>query len=114
MVTSSSLRQNRRPSRREDMMIKDLLVNLAPGISRDGTIDYAISLALEFDAHLAGVASAEAAPPPAMLAGEVPPTWIEEVRKEAQDAAQAAVVKFEEATKRAGISAQSGWLPASV
>jgi nucleotide-binding universal stress UspA family protein len=96
------------------MMIKDLLVNLATGIKDDATIDYAISLASFFDAHLAGVAFAEDAIPPAMLAGEVPPAWIEEVRKEAQDAAQAAVVKFEEATKRAGISAQAGWLPASL
>ena len=95
-------------------MIKDLLVNLGTGIKDDATIDYAISLATVFDAHLAGAAFAEDAIPPAMLAGEVPAPWIEEMRQEAQEAAQAAVGRFEEATKRAGISAQAGWLPASL
>jgi nucleotide-binding universal stress UspA family protein len=94
-------------------MIKDLLVNLATGIKDDATIDYAISLARTFDAHLAGVAFAYDDVPPAMLAGEVPPAWIEEFRKEAQDAAKSAVGKFEEAVKRAGISIQAGWLPVS-
>jgi nucleotide-binding universal stress UspA family protein len=94
------------------MMIKDILVNLATGISDDATIAYAISLARTFDAHLAAVAFGFDEVPPAMLAGEVPPAWIEEFRREAQDAAQAAVEKFEEAAKRADISAQSSWLPA--
>jgi nucleotide-binding universal stress UspA family protein len=96
------------------MTIRDILVNLATGIGEDATTDYAISLARTFDAHLAGVAFVEDAIPPAMLAGEVPPTWIEEMHKEALAAAQAAVGKFEAAAKRAGISAQAGWLPASL
>ncbi len=95
-------------------MIKDILVNLATGIENDATIDYAISLATTFEAHLAAAAFAEDAIPPAMLAGEVPPPWIEEMRQEAQDAAKAAVAKFEAAAKRAAISAQAGWLPASL
>ncbi len=49
-----------------------------------------------------------------MLAGEVPPTWIEELHEEAQAAAQAAVEKFEDAVKRAGIAAQAACLPAGV
>jgi nucleotide-binding universal stress UspA family protein len=96
------------------MTIKDLLVNLATGIEDDATIDYAISLARTFDAHLAGVAFAYDNIPPAMLAGEVPPAWIEEFHKEAQAAAQAAVDKFDAAVKRAGISAEASWSPASL
>jgi nucleotide-binding universal stress UspA family protein len=96
------------------MTIRDLLVNLATGIDDDATIDYAISLARMFDAHLAGVAFAYDAIPPAMLAGEVPPAWIEELHKEAQAAAQAAVGKFDAAIKRAEISAQASWMPASL
>jgi nucleotide-binding universal stress UspA family protein len=95
------------------MTIKDLLMNLAIGIKDDGTIEYAISLARAFDAHLAAVAFAYDEVPPALLAGEVPPAWIAEYRKEAQGAAQAAVGRFDDATKRAGISAQGGWLPAT-
>jgi len=96
------------------MTIKDLLINLATGINDDATIDYAISLARTFDAHLAGVAFAYDTVPPAMLAGEVPPAWIAEFRKEAQDAAQAAVKKFEATVERAGISSQAGWLSAGM
>jgi nucleotide-binding universal stress UspA family protein len=96
------------------MMIKDILVNLATGIGSDATIDYAISLATTFEAHLAGAAFAYDEIPPAMLAGEVPPAWLEELHKAAQDAARAAVAKFETAAKRAAISAQAGWLPASL
>jgi nucleotide-binding universal stress UspA family protein len=95
-------------------MIKDLLVNLATDVTDDATIEYAISLARTFDAHLAAVAFGYDEVPPAMLAGEVPPAWIEEFRKDAQEAAQAAVRKFEEAAKRAGISAQASWSPASL
>ena len=96
------------------MAIKDILVDLATGITDDATIAYAISLAQTFDAHVAGVAFVNDVIPPAMLAGEVPPTWIEELHEEAQTAAQAAVEKFEEAVKRAGVSAQAGCLPAGV
>jgi nucleotide-binding universal stress UspA family protein len=95
-------------------MIKDLLVNLATDVAEDATIEYAFSLARTFDAHLAAVAFGYDEIPPAMLAGEVPPAWIEEFREVAQEVAQAAVRKFEEAAKRAGISAQASWLPASL
>jgi len=73
------------------MALKDILINLATGIDDDATIDFAISLAGTFDAHLAGVAFAYDAIPPAMLAGEVSPAWIEELHLEAQTAAQAAL-----------------------
>jgi nucleotide-binding universal stress UspA family protein len=95
-------------------MIKDLLVNLATGIESDATTDYAISLATTFQAHLAGAAFAYDEIPPAMLAGEVPPAWLEELHQAAQEAAKAAVAKFEAAAKRAAISAQASWLPASL
>jgi nucleotide-binding universal stress UspA family protein len=96
------------------MAIKDLLVNLATGITDDATIAYAISLAQTFDAHLAAVAFVNDVIPPAMLAGEVPPTWIEELHSEAQAAAQTAAETFEAAAKRAGIPAQAGCLSAGV
>jgi nucleotide-binding universal stress UspA family protein len=96
------------------MAIKDLLLNLATGINDDTAIDYAVSLARTFEAHLAGVAFAYDAIPPAMLAGELPPTWIEEFHREAEEAAQAAVKKFEKAAAGAGISTQSSWLSAGL
>jgi nucleotide-binding universal stress UspA family protein len=84
------------------MTIKDLLVNLTTGVDDTATVDYAISLARTFDAHLAGVAFAYDVISPAMLAGEVPPVWIEELYKQAQAAAQAAVEKFDAAVNAPG------------
>jgi nucleotide-binding universal stress UspA family protein len=96
------------------MTIKDLLINLTTGVDDAATVGYAISLARTFEAHLAGVAFAYDVIPPAMLAGEVPPAWIEELYNQAQAAAQAAVEKFDAAVQRAGISAEARWLPGSV
>jgi hypothetical protein len=72
-------------------MIKDLLVHLATGINDDATLDYALSLARSFDAHAAGVAFAYEAVPAAMLVDDVPPAWFEDFRKDAENAAKAAV-----------------------
>jgi len=94
-------------------MIKDLLVNVAIGINEDATLDYALGLARTFDAHAAGIAFAYEAVPPAMLSDDVPPSWIEEFRAEAEAAAKAAVGRFDAAARRAGIAVEARWLAAS-
>jgi nucleotide-binding universal stress UspA family protein len=94
-------------------MMKDLLVNLATGIADDATPDYAVSLARTFEAHAAGVAFAYEAVPAAMLIDDIPPTLIETFRKEAEEAAKAAVGKFNEAARRAGIAVEARWMAAS-
>jgi nucleotide-binding universal stress UspA family protein len=94
-------------------MIKDLLVNLTTGIDNDGTLDYAVSLARTFDAHAAGVAFAYEAVPAAMLVDDIPPVWIDELRMEAEDAAKAAVGRFNEAAQRAGVAVEARWMAAS-
>ncbi len=94
-------------------MIKDLLVNVAIGINDDATLDYALGLARLFDAHAAGVAFAYEAIPPAMLMDDVPPSWIEEFRGEAEEAAKAAVGRLNAAAARAGIAVEARWLSAS-
>ena len=95
-------------------MLKDILVHLATGIEDDATIDYAISVAFAFDAHLAGAAFSNDEVPAALLANGVPPLWIDEYRQQSQDAAKSAVARFEAAVRRAGISAHAGWLPESL
>jgi nucleotide-binding universal stress UspA family protein len=94
-------------------MLKDILLYLAAGTNGDTTIDYAISMALAFDAHLAAAAFANDEVPPALLANGAPPAWIDEYRKQAEDAAKSAVARFDAAATRAAILAQAGWLPAS-
>src|SRR5215470_12364858 len=95
-------------------MIKDLVVNLTVGESRGDPGAYAVSLAEAFGAHLAAIAFAHDPVLPATLMGGVPADFIESQREEAEAAASAAITRFEEAARRAGISAESRLLAASI
>ena len=94
-------------------MIKDLVVNLSTAADDNTAANYAISLAREFDAHLAAVAFAYEAVPVAMLIDDRAAEWIDELMKEAEADAKAAVVRFEEATRGSGISSEVRWMTAS-
>jgi nucleotide-binding universal stress UspA family protein len=90
-------------------MIKNVVVNLWPGDGHDAAMDYAISLAGAFGAHLSGVAFAYEAVPVAMLVDEVPPAWVDQFLQDAEVAARAAVDKFHAAAAAAKVSAEARW-----
>src|SRR5258705_2341562 len=95
-------------------MIKDLVVNLPVGAGRDAAAPYAISIAEAFGAHVAGVAfSYEPVIPPTIM-GTVPASFIESQRAESDKAANDAVARFNDAARRAGVSAESRALSASL
>src|SRR5262249_38464086 len=98
----------------EAAMVKDLVVNLAVGESRGNPGAYAVSLAEAFGAHVAAIAFAYDPILPATLMGGIPADFIESQRAEAEAAASAAIARFEEAARRAGVSAESRLLAASV
>jgi nucleotide-binding universal stress UspA family protein len=94
-------------------MIKDLVVNLSLG-GRDVAGPYAISIAEVFGAHVAGVAfSYEPIIPPTVM-GTIPASLIESQRAENDKAASDATAAFDEAARRAGVSAESRVLSASL
>jgi nucleotide-binding universal stress UspA family protein len=95
-------------------MIKDLVVNLTVGGSRGDPGAYAVSVAEAFNAHVAAIAFAHDPIVPATLMGGVPADFIESQRLEAEAAASAAIARFEEAARRAGVSAESRLLAASI
>ena len=95
-------------------MLKNLVVNLPIEAKDTATSDCAITLARIFDAHLAAVAFAYDAVPVALLGEDVPPEWIDELQEQAEEAAKAAVAKFEEGVRGSGISAESRCLTASL
>lgn len=95
-------------------MIKDLVVNLAVGESRGDPGAYAVSVAEAFGAHVAAIAFAHDPVIPATLMGGVPADFIESQRAEAEAAASTAITRFEEAARRAGVSAESRLLAASI
>jgi len=95
-------------------MIKDLVVNVAIGNPRDVAVDYAVSIAEAFDAHLCGIAfSYEPVVPPSIMGG-IPADVIEAQWAASEQAADAAVAGFEAMAKREGIAAEHRKLEASL
>ena len=96
-------------------MIKDLVVNLSQHDSRDVAMEFAVSTAAAFNAHLAGVAFVYDPIVPAMadMYG-MPAQVIESQRAENEKAAKAAVDRFNEAARRAALSAEARTLDAPV
>lgn len=91
-------------------MIKDMVLNVTVGAADDATIDYAISLAGAFDAHLAAVAFLYEEVPIAMLGDDIAAQWVEgveELRREAQSAAKTELARFDKLARGAGLSAEA-------
>jgi nucleotide-binding universal stress UspA family protein len=95
-------------------MVKDVVVNLTGGNSQDFAADYAISVAETFGAHITGIGFIYEPVIPGSLLGGVPTDLIDLQREENSKAADAAVSRFEAATKRAGLSFETRILDASV
>jgi nucleotide-binding universal stress UspA family protein len=95
-------------------MIKDIIVNLSVGAERDVAADYALSVAGTLDAHVAGVSFAYEPVIPGTLFEEAVAEVIEAQRAESREAAAAAKAKFEEAARRAAVSAECRQLDATL
>jgi len=93
-------------------MIKDVLVNIPVGAPSAAVVDYAVSVATAYDAHLAGVAFAYEPVVPGTVFDGVAASIIATYRAESEKAGKAAVAKFDEAVRRAGLSAESHLLEA--
>jgi len=95
-------------------MIKDIIVNLAPGDARDPATDFAVSVASAFEAHLAGVAFIyDPIIPATVMGGGIPAELIEAQRLDSEKGARAAAGRFDAAAKRAGLSFETHELSAS-
>jgi nucleotide-binding universal stress UspA family protein len=95
-------------------MIKDLVVNLTGGQPQDFAADYAVSVASAFGAHIGGVGFIFEPIIPGTVLGGVPTDLIDLQREENAKAAKAAVARFEQLTKAAGVDAETRILDASV
>ena len=91
-------------------MIKDILVNLSYGTSQDVVSNYALSVAETFGAHIVGTAFH-----PAMLGGvDLSANFIRAQQAEAQERAESVATAFDEATRRAGVSAETRRIEADI
>lgn len=95
-------------------MIKDTVVNLSVGNSRDVAADYAVSVADAFGAHVAGMAFAYEPVIPGTVMGGVPAELIEASLAESRKAAEDAIARFDQAAGRAGVSFESRVLDATL
>jgi nucleotide-binding universal stress UspA family protein len=95
-------------------MIKDIVVNLS--VTRGGgpAGGYAVSIASALEAHLAGIAFVYDPIVPISGTGYIPPEVIETQQADNEAAAKAAIGRFAEATRRAGLSAEPLTLSASL
>jgi hypothetical protein len=88
------------------MMIKDILVTLPAGDAPSFALDYAVTVARTFDAHLTGVAFVQdLASAGALFDGAA--IVLDDYRREMEAAAEAAKLRFEETWQREGLSAES-------
>ncbi|HEY7230474.1 MAG TPA: universal stress protein [Pseudolabrys sp.] len=94
-------------------MIKDIIVNLGLG-AQDPAGTYAISVAEKFEAHVLGIAVSYEPVIPGSVMGGVLPELIEGQRAESNKRANAAIARFEQAAKRAGISMETRFITASI
>src|SRR3981189_778092 len=88
-------------------MIKDILVNLSYGTSQDGVSNYALSVAETFGAHIVGTAFVASGV-------RLSANFIRAQQAEAQERAESVAVAFDEATRRAGVSAETRRIEAGI
>jgi len=95
-------------------MIMDIVANLSVGISRDVATEFAVSVAATLDSHVTGIAFRyEPLVPPTDRYG-FPAEVMDSQRVENEKRAKAAMTAFDEAARRAAVSAQSRMLDVPV
>ena len=95
-------------------MIKDVVVNLGSREPQQFAADYAISVGATLGAHLVGLAFAYDPIIADGAMGGIPVEAIEMQREENARTAKAAAASFESAAKKAGVSAETRILEASI
>lgn len=87
-------------------MMKDILVNLSTAPTTDVAGEFAVSIAPQFDAHLAGVSFVYDPVPADITIATVPADVLEGLRRENEAAAKSVIAKVARLTDRAGVSAE--------
>lgn len=88
-------------------MIKDILVNIPVDAPPEPAVNFAVSVAREFEAHLVGVAFAHEPVVPGTVFDGVATSIIATYRAESEKAGKAAIAKFDKAVAGSGVIAES-------
>src|SRR5882724_8450420 len=89
------------------MVIKDILVTLPTGDAPSFALDYAVTIARTFDAHLTGVACVQDPASAGALFDGATAIVLDHYRREVEALAEAANVRFEKTWQREGLSVHS-------
>jgi nucleotide-binding universal stress UspA family protein len=89
------------------IVIKDILVTLPAGDTPSFAVDYAVTVARTFNAHLTGIAFVQDLASAGALFDWAPAIVLDDYRREVVAAAEAAKARFEETCQREGLSAES-------
>jgi len=95
-------------------MIKDIVANLSVGISRDVATDLAVSVGATLDSHVTGIAFRYEPLVPLTDRYGFPAEVMDSQRAENEKRATAAMAAFDEAARRAAVSAHSRMLDVPV
>lgn len=95
-------------------MIRDILVNLAQGVEKDAALEYAVSLAKEFGAHLTGLSVAYEIDVPPFYMGALPTDFIDAQVLENQASAEKAAETFRALADAAGVPHETRSISASL
>jgi nucleotide-binding universal stress UspA family protein len=95
-------------------MIKDIVANLSVGISRDVATEFAVSVAATLESHVTGIAFRYEPLVPLTDRYGFPAEVMDSQRVENEKRAKAAMAAFDEAARRAAVSAQSRMLDVPV
>jgi nucleotide-binding universal stress UspA family protein len=91
------------------MPLKDILVYVDGSAQASSTVEAACSLASRHDAHLTGLAVNRAPEIPGFAAIEIPPSALEILSQQRQEALDKARKIFDKAVEAAGLTDRSGW-----
>jgi nucleotide-binding universal stress UspA family protein len=95
-------------------MIKDIVANLSVGISRDVATEFAVSVAATLESYVTGIAFRYEPLVPLTDRYGFPAEVMDSQRVENEKRAKAAMTAFDEAARRAAVSAQSRMLDVPV
>lgn len=88
-------------------MIKDILVTLPVDDAPSSVLDYAVTLARDFDAHLTGVAFVQDLASAGVLFDGATAIVLDDFHREVEVAAEATKARFDETLQREGLAAES-------
>lgn len=110
-MTVANAERDARASLETETALKRILVHVDQGRQVESRMELAVALARRFGSRLAGVYMMPGVVPPAFVIGQLPPSFLAEQERAAQDAAEAARRSFQDRVSREGLASDWHCIP---